>query len=178
MKSAARLSWMMLNPLVGTLRLVPGALLVWAAITGRLGRIPVLERLVGQGIRPRVRRKRFLTRAEQETLGYLETAFPRFRVHCQVSMGALMSPERALGRHDALWTHRLDSQKIVDYVLQDRRSGEVIALVELDDASHWRRRDHARDVLTDIAGYRTIRLETARRPTLASVRETISMGLA
>lgn len=81
---------------------------------------PVLERLVGQGIRPRVRRKRFLTRVEQETLGYLETAFPGFRVHCQVSMGALISPERALGRHDAIWTHRLYSQKIIDYVLQDR----------------------------------------------------------
>jgi hypothetical protein len=49
---------------------------------------------------------------------------------------------------------------------------------ELDDASHRRRRDHARDVLTDIAGYRTIRLEAARRQTLASVRETISLGLA
>lgn len=120
MKHAALLPWVLLKPLVGFLCLVLGVLLIWAAATGRLGRIPVLERLVGQGIVPRVRRKRFLTRVEQDTLGHLEAAFPRFRVHCQVSMDALMSPERALGRHDALWTHRLYSQKIIEYVLQDR----------------------------------------------------------
>ena len=178
MKVAPLLFWAIAKPLIGVVCLVLGLMLVWAAVTGRFGRIPTLERLVGKGIRPKVRRKQFLTRVEQETLRHLEYAFPQFRVHCQVSMGALLSPERWLGRNDALWTHRLYSQKIVDYVLQDRRSGEIVALVELDDATHRHRRDHARDVLTDIAGYRTIRLEAARRPTLASVRETVSLGLA
>ena len=138
----------------------------------------MLEQLIGKGIRPKVRRKRFLTRVEQDTLAYLETAFPEFRIYCQVSMGALLSPERFLGRNDAMWTHRLYAQKIVDYVLQCGRSGEVIALVELDDATHRRRRDHARDVLNDTAGYRTIRLPASRWPTLASVRETVSFALA
>ena len=178
MKFAPLLIWAFAKPLIGVICLVLGLMLVCAAVTGRFGRIPMLERLVGLGIRPKVRRKQFLTRVEQETLRHLEYAFPQFRVHCQVSMGALLSPERWLGRNDALWTHRLYSQKIVDYVLQDRRSGEIVALVELDDATHRRRRDHARDVLTDIAGYRTIRLEAARRPTLASVRETVWLGLA
>ena len=177
MKFAPFLIWAIAKPLVGIACLVLGLMLVWAAVTGRFGRRPMLERLVGQGIRPKVRRKQFLTRVEQETLRHLETAFPHFRVHCQVSMGALLSPERWLGRNDALWTHRLYSQKIVDYVLQNRRSGEVIALVELDDFTHRHRRDHARDVLTDTAGYRTIRLDSARRPTFASVRETVSLGL-
>lgn len=178
MRAGPLLFWAIAKPLIGVLCLVLVLMLVWAAVTGRFGRIPMLERLVGQGIRPKVRRKQFLTRVEQETLGYLETAFPHFRIHCQVSMGALLSPERWLGRNDALWTHRLYSQKIVDYVLQDRRSGEIIALVELDDATRRHRRDHARDVLTEVAGYRTIRLGAARRPTLASVRESISIGLA
>jgi hypothetical protein len=177
MKFAALLSWALAKPMIGLLCLLLGIALLWAAAAGLFGRIPVLERMVGQGVPPKVRRKQFLTRVEQETLRHLETAFPQFRVHCQVSMGALLSPERWLGRNDALWTHRLYSQKIVDYVLQDRRTGEVIALVELDDATHRHRRDHARDVLTDTAGYRTIRLAALRRPTLASVRETVSLGL-
>ena len=84
----------------------------------------------------------------------------------------LPEPQRTESRH------RLYSQKIVDYVLQDRRSGEIVALVELDDFTHRHRRDHARDVLTDIAGYRTIRLSAARRPTLASVRVAITQALA
>lgn len=163
--------------LIGVICLV-AALALFRAMLSRIWRMPVLERLVGQGVRPKVRRKRFLTRVEHETLCHLETAFPQFRVHCQVSMGALISPERFLNRHDALWTHRLYAQKIIDYVLQDRRSGEVIALVELDDWSHRLRRDYARDVLTHTAGYRTIRLPAAYRPTLRSVHEAICDALA
>ena len=178
MTFAALLFWGIAKPMIGLLCLVLGIALLWAAAAGLFGRVPMLERMVGQGVRPKVRRKQFLSQVEQETLRHLEAAFPQFRVHCQVSMGALLSPERWLGRNDALWTHRLYSQKIVDYVLQDRRSGEIVALVELDDFTHRHRRGHARDVLTDTAGYRTIRLEAARRPTFASVRETISLGLA
>ena len=163
--------------LIGVICLIAGVAL-FQAMLGRMWRVPVLERLVGQWTRPKVRRKRFLTRVEHETLGHLETAFPQFRVHCQVSMGALISPERILNRHDALWTHRLYAQKIIDYVLQDRRSGEVIALVELDDWTHRLSRDYARDVLTHTAGYHTIRLPAAHRPTLRSVHEAISNALA
>ena len=178
MKLAAPLFLAVGKPLIAALCLAAGLALIWATVIVALGGIPALERLVGQGVRPKVRRKQFLTRVEQETLRHHESAFPQFRVHCQVSMGALLSPERLLGRNDALWTHRLYSQKIVDYVLQDRRSGEIVALVELDDFTHRHRRDHARDVLTDIAGYRTIRLSAARRPTLASVRVAITQALA
>ena len=60
--------WFTIKSMVGALCLGVGLALVWGAITGHLGRIPVLERLVGQGVRPRVRRKRFLTRVEQDTL--------------------------------------------------------------------------------------------------------------
>ena len=41
-----------------------------------------------------------------------------------------------------------------------------------------RRRDHARDGLTDAAGYRTIRLSALHRPTLQSVHEAIFRALA
>ena len=72
--AAGLLIWAIAKPLIGILCLVLGLMLVWAAVTGRFGRIPMLERLVGQGIRPKVRRKQFLTRVEQETLRHLEYA--------------------------------------------------------------------------------------------------------
>lgn len=148
MNDVSALMLHMVRSLIGLVLLGSGLALIWVMLGGRVGKTLVLEQLVGQGRRPQVRRKRFLTRVEQDTLAYLETAFPQFRVHCQVLMGALISPERFLGRNDALWTHRLYAQKIVDYVLQDRRSGDIVALVELDDFTHRHRRDHARDVLT------------------------------
>ena len=177
MTSSPPTVWLFARPIAGFLCLALGIAYLRAALPGRFGRIPVLERLVGQGVRPKVRRKRFLTRVEFETLGHLEAAFPAFRVHCQVSMCALIAPERWLGRNDALWTHRLYAQKIVDYVLKDICTGEIVALVELDDWTHGRRRDAARDILTAAAGYQTIRLPAWQRPTLASVRETISNAL-
>ncbi|MBC7603148.1 MAG: hypothetical protein H7255_10895, partial [Ramlibacter sp.] len=124
MTSSQAIAWLFARPIAGLLFLALGIALLRAALTGSLTRIPVLERLVAQGVRPKARRKRFLARVEFETLGHLEAAFPAVRVHCQVSMGALIAPERWLGRHDVLWTHRLYAQKFVDYVLQDRCTGE------------------------------------------------------
>ncbi|WP_457350897.1 DUF2726 domain-containing protein [Sphingomonas sp. UYP23] len=50
------------------------------------------------------------------------------------------------------------SSKIVDFVIEDRASGAILALVELDDRSHDAARDRQRDAMTASAGYRTVRL--------------------
>ena len=57
------------------------------------------------------------------------------------------------------------SQKIVDFVIEDRASGAILALVELDDRSHNAFRDRLRDAMTASAGYRTIRLPGGRLTT-------------
>lgn len=54
------------------------------------------------------------------------------------------------------------SQKIVDFVIEDRATGGILALVELDDRSHDALRDRQRDAMTASAGYRTIRLAAGR----------------
>ena len=116
-----------------------------------------------------VRRKNFVTRVEAQTLLYIEELFPKVRVHCQVAMSALIAPAKGLSSKERLWTHRRYGQKVVDFVLQDRASGKIIVLVELDDRTHNEAKDRERDKITAAGGYPTIRLTAKMRPTRASV---------
>lgn len=127
---------------------------------------------------PRVRRKPFLTAVETQTLHYLESLFPHVRVHAQVSMSALISPAKGLSRKAALWTHRRYGQKVIDFVFQDRASGEVRLLVELDDRTHNASKDRDRDRIMAAGGYPTVRLSARMRPTRASVVAAVGPALA
>ena len=117
----------------------------------------------------RVRRKPLLTKVEAETLHYLETSFPHVRVHAQVAMSALIAPAHGLSNRQRQWMHRRYGQKVIDFVLQDRSSGEVRVLVELDDRTHNAGKDRERDKTTAAGGYRTVRLSAKARPTRAPV---------
>lgn len=125
-----------------------------------------------------IARKRFMTPVELEMLKHLESAFPQYRVHAQVAMGALLRVTSGLDRRDWFAVRNLFSQKIIDYVLQDRVSGEVVALVELDDYTHDPIKDVVRDELTAAGGYKTIRFPATLRPELTSVGAIVSQGLA
>jgi hypothetical protein len=116
-----------------------------------------------------VHRKTFVTRVEAQTLAYIKEMFPKVRVHCQVAMSALIAPAKGLSSKERLWTHRRYGQKVVDLVLQDRASGKIIALVELDDRTHNQAKDRARDKITAAGGYPTIRLTAKMLPTRSSV---------
>tara|TARA_R110001592_G_scaffold34350_6_gene118003 strand:+ start:6111 stop:6629 length:519 start_codon:yes stop_codon:yes gene_type:complete len=120
-----------------------------------------------------VRRKNFVTRVEAQTLLYIEELFPKVRVHCQVAMSALIAPAKGLSSKERLWTHRRYGQKVVDFVLQDRASGKIIVLVELDDRTHNEAKDRERDKITAAGGYPTIRLTAKMRPTRASVADAL-----
>ena len=120
-----------------------------------------------------VRRKAFLTPVEVETLRHLEALFPHVRIHAQVAMSALIAPARRLSRNEKLWTHRRYGQKVVDFVLQDRASGRVEVLVELDDWTHVPFKDKLRDCITAAGGYPTVRLPANMRPTRSSVEAAL-----
>lgn len=126
---------------------------------------------------PRVRARPLMTRIERETIAYIEAALPEARVHAQVSLGALLRPVPGLGGRDATSVRNRFLQKRADYVLEDRRTGRIIALVELDDRTHDARRDAARDRMTAAAGYLTIRLPAGERPSMAGVAERIRAAL-
>ena len=121
--------------------------------------------------------KPLMTARERETLRYLERAAPHARVHAQVSMGALLKVKKGVPRKEQMAARGRFSQKIVDFVLEDRASGKVIALVELDDRSHSPDKDARRDEITRAGGYLTIRLPAGEKPTEEIVRQRVVAGL-
>ncbi|MGY2737059.1 DUF2726 domain-containing protein [Sphingomonas sp. UYP23] len=111
---------------------------------------------------PRVRAKALLTERERVARGINERVLPHSRVHVQVSMAALLQPKGGFGRSEATRTRCTFSQKIVEFVIEDRSSGAILALVELDDRSHDASRDRQRDPMIASAGDRTIRMSAGR----------------
>ena len=122
-------------------------------------------------------RKPLLTRVEAETLDHLEALFPHLRVHAQVAMSALIAPAKGLSDQQRLWIYPRYGQKVIDFVLQDRRTGDVRTLGELDDRTHNAWKDCERDKITAAGGYRIVRLSGRSRPTRSSVAAAVASVL-
>ena len=145
-----------------------------AIVIALLGVFMILKVLTGAdagigGRRPLA--KRFMTPRELAMLDIRERCLPKYRFHAQVAMGALLkAPPRLIGK-----SHPADrnafSQKIIDFVAQDR---VIVARIEVDDASHNAQRDSRRDAMTSHAGYRTIRIGRAVQPRVHEVRVAIA----
>lgn len=118
--------------------------------------------------------KRFMTARELAVLDALERCLPEYRFHAQVAMGALLkAPPRLVGKTTPADRNAF-SQKIVDFVAQDRATGAIVALIEVDDSSHDANRDRQRDAMTADAGYRTIRIGRAVQPKVDEVRMAVA----
>ena len=118
--------------------------------------------------------KRLLTPNELEFIGRLESAAPELRFHAQVSMGAVLDP--AVPRSDAkayMSIRGMFAQKIIDFVAQDKRTGDIVAIIELDDRTHNGAKDAKRDAMLISAGYRTIRWNSKSKPDAAAVRSEL-----
>jgi len=135
--------------------------------------LAVLNAVGGAGAL-RVEPRRLMTERERRVIAMIEAAAPGCRVHAQVAMGALMDARKGLDRKRRRSIRNRFDRKIVDYVLEDRASGDVVAIVELDDRTHNAAKDEARDRLTAAAGYITIRLPAGKGVNAPLVRERIS----
>ena len=120
-----------------------------------------------------VRAAPLMTKRERIVCEMIERAVPHARIHAQVSMGAILRPAAGLGRSRSTSVRNRFSSKRVDFVLEDRASGDIIAIVELDDRTHNRSADRQRDRMTAQAGYLTIRLGPIRH-TFASVQQALA----
>ena len=120
----------------------------------------------------RLKKKRLLTTNEAEFLERMEGAAPEFRFHAQVSMGALMEPA-SRDRREVFRLRGQFSQKIVDFVAQSRVTGDIVALIELDDRTHSADKDQKRDAMTASAGYKTVRWTSKAKPLPAEIRRTL-----
>lgn len=133
--------------------------------------IAIISLMKGRGEKsaPALVAKPFLTAREREMLVVIEALLPEHRIHAQVAMGALMKPARIEGRRSTPAERNRFSQKIIDFVVQSRQTGDVVALIEVDDRSHRASADEARDAMTAQAGYRTIRIPANVRPVAGEV---------
>jgi hypothetical protein len=113
----------------------------------------------------RIRRKPLLTPNETEFFHRLQRALPAYQVFPQVSFASFMTDDAKLSRN-ARWSLRARfDRKIADYVICERGSLKIVALVELDDITHTAAADRKRDALTKAAGFQTLRFQSRRKPT-------------
>lgn len=160
-----------MDKFLNTLNMPPLYIMTLIGAIGVLGILGALLAVLRRRMGPRIERKAFLTRAEIEVLEYLRRVLPGHHVSCQVSMGALLKPQRGLSRKEFWRTRNRFGQKIVDFVVIDPDTGSVEAVVELDDASHDVENDRARNALLASGQYRVIRIPSRPRPTESIVRE-------
>lgn len=114
---------------------------------------------------PELERKALLTKPELRFWAVLRSALPGHLIAPQVAMGALLRPRADRYSKGFLAMRGHFSQKIVDFAVIDPGSGEVLAIVELDDASHDRARDEARDAMLAQGDYPVIRFANRPWPT-------------
>ena len=117
------------------------------------------------------RAKRVLTPPEAVLYHRLELALPDHIVLAQVAMHRVLSAtEGGKAAFNAI------SQKAIDFVIC-RKDFSVACVVELDDASHRRDRDGARDEMLAGAAIATVRFEARAMPTVADIGMQLSRHL-
>ncbi|MDR7259516.1 hypothetical protein J2X47_003720 [Sphingomonas sp. BE270] len=166
---------------------------------GRLGQQPIGNLLLAMGalivlclaiwIAPRIRQgmrdrplpvpvpapvaKPFLTNRKHAMLSALERVLPMYRIHAQVSMGALLAPGGRLGP----WQRGTDGGaflwRIVDFVVVDPTSSSIVALIEMDERFAEPDENRQREALTTQAGYQTIRIPASDRATMATAQAAV-----
>ena len=154
----------------GTLALAMGALVV-------IG----LAVWIASRIRSRVKNdplpvpvaKPFLTNRKHAMLAALERVLPMYRIHAQVSMGALLAP----GGRPGHWQRETDGnafqRRIVDFVIVDPTSSSIVALIEMDERFAEPDENRQREALTTQAGYQTIRIPASDRATVATAQAAV-----
>ena len=117
----------------------------------------------------RIQRKALMTENEKAFFLRLQRALPGHLVFPQVSFAAFLTDDGKLTRQKRWAVRARFDRKIADFVVCDRQSLNIVALVELDDRTHAARSDRQRDAITSAAAYQTIRFQSKQKPTEAEI---------
>jgi len=95
--------------------------------------------------------KRVITAFESRMFTRLKDTFPHHHILAQVAFSALIT-------HDQMNMRSKFNRKVTDFVVMDREYN-VVAIVELDDPSHFgkEKEDAERDAMLIAAGYTVVR---------------------
>ncbi|MDF0490594.1 DUF2726 domain-containing protein [Sphingomonas sp. H39-1-10] len=155
---------------IGSLLLATGALMV-------IGLAIWIAPRIRQGIKDRAApvpaAKPFLTNRKHAMLAALERVLPMYRIHAQVSMGALLMPGVSSGRRPRASDSDAFGQRIVDFVIVDPTSSSVVALIEMDERFSDPSEERGRDAIAARAGYQTIRISASDRATVATAQAAV-----
>lgn len=121
-----------------------------------------------------VTKKALMTKRERAVLPFIEANFPGCRIHSQVAMAALIKLQSGVEKKKRMAIRNRFDRKIIDFVVEQKQTGDVIALIELDDRTHNAQKDAARDAITATAGYKTIRIPAGTKLNAADVGEILS----
>ena len=112
--------------------------------------------------------KPLLTENEKEFI----QALPDYHVFPQVALGALLQPNVKGNNRKYYSVRGTFAQKIADFVICDKELN-VVAIVELDDKTHNSDKDAKRDAMLEQAGYRVVRWNSRKKPTVREISEKI-----
>ncbi len=131
----------------------------------------IFTKLLGAGIaKDLYKSKPLMTENEKEFFNRLVLALPNHYVFPQVAFGALLQPN-VKGNNKKYYSVRgTFAQKIADYVVCDQ-SMSIIAIIELDDKTHSNDKDAKRDAMLEQAGYKIIRWNSKKKPTVQEITE-------
>lgn len=143
------------------------ALLLLALVIVAIGQVAGKRRRKSEAYQSRA----LMTENEAEFFGRLIVALPDCYVFPQVAMSALIQAATTDKRR-AYSGHLRIAQQRVDYVVCDRGC-QIIAVVELDDRTHSRKKDAVRDGRLLQAGIRTVRFQSRSKPTAEVIRAEV-----
>lgn len=123
--------------------------------------------------KPRPAPKPFLTNRKHAMLAALERVLPMYRIHAQVSVGALLASGGPTDHRPQPTAGQVLAQRIVDFVIVDPDSSMVIALVEMDERFADPDEEGERDAMMALAGYATIRIASSDRATVATAQAAV-----
>ncbi|MDD2325005.1 MAG: DUF2726 domain-containing protein [Alphaproteobacteria bacterium] len=111
-----------------------------------------------------LRRKPILTDHEKGFFPCLLDALPQYHVFPQVSLDAVMQPVAGLSNGAACSLRNSFSQKHPDFVICEKGSLKVVAIVELDDSWHDAKKDSERDIMLGAVKYPVLRFTDKDKP--------------
>lgn len=119
---------------------------------------------------PRYKERRVMTDNEIEFFHRIKQALPEHYIFPQVAMSAIIEPS-VKGKEFAAANNRIN-RKVIDFCIYDIDLN-LVCIIELDDKTHQRAKDVARDKLTLSAGIATIRWMSQNKPTPDEIRAEV-----
>lgn len=121
-----------------------------------------------------LRRKPILTEHEKGFFPCLLDALPQHHVFPQVSLDAVMQTAAGLSNGAACSLRNSFSQKHPDFVICEKGSLKVVAIVELDDSWHDAEKDAERDKMLGAVKYPVLRFTDKDKPWREAIAKKFS----